>query len=239
VLKHRWPAAERGCRPVKVIWRILLPVLIATTAFAVFAMRSGKGISVTYSPSLDAICSVVRGPRIREEWQTELLSRLQEYRELWNSVGPRLLAGAEAITGIPQPAAAMVRLTLCNVPSQSIFGISVNMRFALKSYSTAPVPLRYKVDTQFHELLHRMLRGYIPVQSPLMMSHSNESECVRDHLHLLALQKAVLLRQDDGAALADVLRVDNSLPSGCYRRAWEIVNASESVYQSYISEIGK
>jgi hypothetical protein len=222
---------------VKIIGRILLPVLLATIAFAVFATRSGKGISVTYSPNLDVICSMVRGPRIREEWKTELLSRLEEYRELWNRVGPRLLAGAEAITGIPQPAAAKVRLTLCNVPSQSIFGISVNMRFALKSYSKAPVPLRYKVDTQFHELLHRMLRGHIPVESRLMVAHSNESECVRDHLHLLALQKAVLLRLQDGAPLADVLRVDSSLPSGCYRRAWEIVNASESEYQAYVSEI--
>jgi hypothetical protein len=222
---------------VKVIWRILVPALLATIAFAVFAMRSGKGISVTYSPNLDAICSVVRGPRIHEEWKTELLSRLEEYRELWNSVGPRLLAGAEAIAGIPQPAAARVRLTLCNVPSQSIFGISVNMRFALKSFSTTPVPLRYKVDTQFHELLHHMLSGHIPVESRLIVAHSNESECVRDHLHLLALQKAVLLKLEDATALADVLRVDSSLPSGCYRRAWEIVNASESEYQAYVSEI--
>lgn len=219
------------------IWRILLAVLLATIAFAVLAMRSGKGISITYHPNLDAICSVVRGTRISEEWKTELLSRLEEYRELWNGVGPRLLAEAEAITGIPQPAAAKVRLTLCNVPSQSIFGISVNMRFALKSYSTAPVPLRYKVDIQFHELLHRMLRGHIPVGSRVLVVNSNESECVKDHLHLLALQKAVLLKLEDGAALADVLRVDSSLPSGCYRRAWEIVNASESEYQSFVSEI--
>ncbi len=88
--------------------------------------------------------------------------RLEEYRGLWNGVGPRLLAEAADITGLPQPSGAKVRLTLCNVPSQSIFGISVNMRFALRSYATTPVPLRYKVDTQFHELLHDMLEGHIP-----------------------------------------------------------------------------
>jgi hypothetical protein len=154
-------------------------------------------------------------------------------------VGPRLLAEAEALTGIPRPRSVDVHLTLCNVPSQSIFGVSVNMRFGLKSYTTMPVPFRYKVDTQFHELLHRMIDGHVPADSSLLASQPTASRCVRNHVHLLALQKSVLLRLEDKAALADVIRLDSSLPDDCYRQAWEIVNASEFAYLSYVSEIKK
>jgi hypothetical protein len=224
---------------MKRLLRILLPAALALVAIAAFAMNSGEGISVSYSPKLDASCAIIRGSPIHEEWRAELTSRLDEYRALWGGVGPRLLAEAEAITGLPKPARANVRLTLCDVPSQSILGISVNMRFALKSFTSTPVPLRYKVDTQFHELLHRMLDGHIPEKSRLLAGHPNASECVRNHLHLLALQKAVLLRLQEDAALDDVVRIDSSLPSDCYKQAWEIVNASDTEYLLYVAEVAQ
>jgi hypothetical protein len=196
-----------------------------------------QAITVSYRPGLDAICSSLRGPSIQEDWKAELASRLAEYRRLWNEVGPRVLAAAEAITGLQRPAVKKVRLTLCNLPSQSILGISVNMRFALQSFTPNPVPLRYKVDTQLHEILHRMLDGHIRSTSRLLAEHADASRCVRGHLHLLALQKAVLLEVGDVEALADVVRVDSSLPDPCYKEAWEIVNASDSGYLSYVAEI--
>ena len=218
-------------------WRVSAFALLVIVLVAAVATRADDGIAVTYSPRIDAICSSFRGPAIKEEWKAELASRLDEYRGLWNTVGPRLLGQAEAITGLRRPAAETVRLTLCNVPSQSIFGISVNMRFALRSYTPAPVPLRYKVDTQFHELLHNMLDGHVPSTSHMLARHPDASQCVRSHLHLLALQKGVLLAQQERAALADVVRLDSSLPNDCYKTAWNIVNSSESEYLLYIAEI--
>lgn len=223
---------------VRILRYAALPALLAA-ALVMLVAHSRDDITVSYHPKLDAICSSLRGPPIKDEWKAELASRLEEYRGLWSSVGPRLLAKAEGITGLQRPAAKTVRLTLCNLPSQSILGISVNMRFAMRSYTAAPVPLRYKVDTQFHELLHHMLDGHVPRTSPMLAAHPEVSRCVKNHLHLLALQKAVLLSLDEKEALADVVRIDSALPDDCYRRAWEIVNSSGSAYLSWIAEISR
>lgn len=200
-------------------------------------MRSDSRSSVSYRPRLDAICSTLMGQPIENRWQAELESRLDEYRNLWSRIGPDLLAQAEKISGLRSPRSANVRLTLCNLPSQSILGITVNMRFAMQSFTDTPVPLRYKVDTQFHELLHRMLDGHLPRQSRSLVEHSDASRCVKNHLHLLALQKASLLELKQLEALADVVRIDSLLPGGCYREAWEIVNGSEFEYLTFLSEI--
>jgi len=62
---------------------------------------------------------------------------------------------------------------------------------------------------------------------------------VRNHLHLLALQKAVLVRLGEKDALAQVISTDSRLPSGCYRRAWALVNETDSHYLQYISELAQ
>lgn len=217
----------------------LIPALLAIVLFVALTINSRSGTSVSYSPKLDAICSSLIGPPIEHQWKEELESRLDEYRSLWDRIGPRLLAKAEEISGLRPPASAKVRLTLCNVPSQSILGISVNMRFAMQTFTATPVPLRYKVDTQFHELLHRILDGHVPRSSRLLADHAGASRCVKNHLHLLSLQKAVLLALEEEAALADVVRLDSQLPDDCYREAWRIVNASESAYLPYVSELTK
>ena len=198
-----------------------------------------RGISISYSPTFDTACSVIRGARIKDQWKTELVSRLPEFRRLWEKTGPKMLAEAEELTGLHAPASVTARLTLCNLPSQSFLGVSVNMRFALGSFTSEPVPLRYKVDTLFHELLHRMLAGHVEAKSPLLAAHSGEPECVKNHLHLLALQKAVLLKLDESRELDDVVRVDGQLPGGCYKRAWTLVNASDSQYLAFVAEIRK
>jgi hypothetical protein len=198
-----------------------------------------RGISIAYSPAFDTVCSAIRGPGIKDQWKTELASRLPEFRSLWEKAGPGMLAASQELTGLSAPASATVRLTLCNLPSQSFLGVSVNMRFALGSFTNDPVPLRYKVDTLFHELLHKMLAGHVEAKSPLLAAHSGESACVRNHLHLLALQKAVLLKLGERRELDDVVRIDRQLPGGCYKQAWTLVNSSESEYLAYVAEIGK
>jgi hypothetical protein len=130
-----------------------------------------------------------------------------------------------------------VRLTLCDTPSQSFNGPSVNMRFALRSFTAKPVPLRYKVDTAFHESLHAFITKYTPSDSALLAARKSESPCVLNHLHLLALQKAVLLSLGDAAALEQVIAIDSTLPSGCNKRAWAIVNEADGAYKAYVAEL--
>ena len=208
---------------------------------AIGAARAAQpAVTVDYSPSLDAACSALRGGSIKDEWKEELSARKPEFDALWARLGPRFIDAAEGLTGKSFPTGAITaRLTLCNVPSQSFAGVLVNMRFALKSFVPAPVPLRYKVDTLFHELLHVHLSGFSSAGSALLAQHAAEPECTRNHLHLLALQKAVLLKLQEGAALADVIAVDGQLPGGCYKRAWAIVNASETEYLKYVAELAR
>jgi hypothetical protein len=54
---------------------------------------------------------------------------------------------------------------------------------------------------------------------------------------LLALQKAVLLSLEQSEALAQVVSIDSQLPSGCYKRAWSLINESENVYKQYVAEL--
>lgn len=214
---------------------LVLTLLVATICVAC----SRQAVAISYNPSLDTACSVIRGGKIKTAWRDELQGKVAEFRSLWDQTGPALMATEVALTGLQPPSQVSARLTLCNIPSQSILGISVNMRYALKSFTAQPVPLRYKVDTLFHEILHKTLAGHVPDDSALLASNANESPCVRSHLHLLAVQKAVLLRLGEESALHDVVDIDGQLPDACYRRAWSIVNKTDGTYLTYLRELEK
>jgi hypothetical protein len=200
-------------------------------------------VKVNYDASEDLTCSKLPGGSIKEEWKAELLSREPEFVKLWETEGPRLVAATEAITGKDFPSREIIaRLTLCDAPSESFPGegrITINMRYALKSFTPEPVSMRYKVDTLFHELLHIFLARHPIKNSALLKEHAAEDERVRDHLHLLALQKAVLLKLNEPDALKEVIAVDGALPGGYYKRAWELVNATDTKYLKYVAELSK
>ncbi len=207
-------------------------------AFACTAQAGQPSVALVYSPGFDSACSLLRGGTIKDEWKEELVSRKAEFESIWVSIGPKLVEATEAITAKPFPAEPITaRLTLCKLPSQSFIGISVNMRFALRSFASPPVPMRYKVDTLFHELLHVFFSKHPIANSALLAEHASEPECTRKHLHLLALQKAVLLKLQEGAILQEVVAIDAQLPGGCYKNAWAIVNASDGEYLKYVAEI--
>jgi hypothetical protein len=209
-------------------------------AFANHANAGMPSVTISYSPALDSACALARGVPIKDEWKLELNSRKAEFESLWRSTGPGLVAMTEAITGKPfssEPVTA--RLTLCDLPSQSLVGISVNMRYALQSFASPPVPMRYKVATLFHELLHPYVSSLLESGSALARDHDSEPRCVRNHLHLLALEKAVLLQRHEQELLQEVIAIDGQLPGGCYRQAWAIVNATDDDYLPYVAELAK
>jgi hypothetical protein len=193
-------------------------------------------LEVRYVEADDRACAAARGAEFKEEWVKELNEILPAYRKLWQAKGAAMSASVTKLTKRDLPLGP-VRLTLCDTPSQSFGGASVNMRFVLRSFTTNPIPLRYKVDTAFHESLHPFIAQHAPRTSPLVAAHRSESACVTNHLHLLALQKAVLLDIGDGATLKQLIEIDSQLPSGCYKRAWELVNATDGTYKRYVAEL--
>ncbi|OWW18060.1 hypothetical protein [Noviherbaspirillum denitrificans] len=203
------------------------------------ASASPSQIDLIYSESTDAQCAEQHNYQIRAEWAAELHARLPEFVSLWNSVAPPMLDAVTALTGKTVETPRAVRLTLCDTPSQSMVEPSVNMRFALRSFTPQAVPLRYKADTAFHEILHGFVHRHTPAGSALLRERKGESRCVRNHLHLLALQKAVLLSLGATQELAQVIAIDSQLPSACYKRAWELVNETEGTYKQYVSELAR
>lgn len=200
-------------------------------------------VKVEYGPRQDLWCSMLPGSSVKDEWKVELLSRQAEFVKLWEREGPRLLAAAESISGKSFPSRDVTaRLTLCNSPSESFprgDRVTINMRYAMKSFASAPVSLRYKAHTLFHELLHFLLSRFPAESSTLVRKHAAESERVRGHLHLLALQKAVFLKLNESEALKEVIAIDSALPGGHYKRAWEIVNATDGEYLKYVAELSQ
>lgn len=208
----------------------LLACLALSRSAAVGAAPSS--IELVYSTESCA------GEPPKPEWVAELQSRLPEFKAVWEAIGPQMLGAVASLTGkAVDPLPQKVSLSLCSSPSQAIFGVSVNMRYAIRSFTPEPVPLRYKADTVFHELLHDFVSRNTPRASALLAVHDAESRCVRNHLHLLALQKGVLLSLNASEALTQVISIDSQLPSGCYKRAWNIVNESKDTYERYIAEL--
>jgi hypothetical protein len=196
-------------------------------------------LQVAYDSARDHECALARGQPLKSEWEAELQARLPEFRRLWELQAPQLSRAVTRLTGKPFTPGGIISLTLCDTPSNSFGGVTVNMRYALRTYVAEPVPMRYKVDTAFHETLHRFVSPRVPRNSTLLAAIPRESVCVRNHVHLLALQKAVLLDLGETEALAQVIAIDSQLPSGCYRRAWLLVNEHEHKYKGYVSELAR
>jgi len=217
--------------------------LAALFCFVCSSQASQPRVKIEYSPRQDLLCSSPPGSSIKDEWKAELLSRQPEFEKLWETEGPRLIAATEAISGKEFPSREVTaRLTLCNAPSESFPGadrITINMRYSLRSFTATPVSMRYKAYTLFHELLHIFISRHPVENSVLLKEHAAEEERVRDHLHLLALQKAVLLKLNQPEELKEVIAVDSQLPGGYYKRAWEIVNAGDVEYLKYVAEVSR
>lgn len=214
-----------------------IPAIAAALLLSQPALAS-PSFELVYDEAQDRACGSARGYIIKSEWVTELKESLPALRSLWKSKAPAMFEAAASITRRPAEAFAVpVTLTLCDTPSQSFSGPSVNMRFALRSFTAAAVPLRYKLDTAFHESLHAFTVRFVPRKPKLLARHGSEPVCVLNHLHLLALQKAVLLAVGESSALEQVVATDSLLPSGCYKRAWSLVNDGADTYKQYVAEL--
>jgi hypothetical protein len=194
-------------------------------------------VRIGYHRGFDAACSVLRGYPIEAEWRSELEASLPAVRALWSSEGRPVLERMFELSGRRLHGRRDVRLTLCDLPSSSLVGTTVNMRHALRSFTPDPVPLRYKIGIANHELLHGLLAGADLSGSRLLAAHAGEPERVRRHLHLFALMKAALLDLGREDALEEMQRFDARLPEPAYRRAWQLVNSSPNGHLAYVQEL--
>jgi len=194
-------------------------------------------VSIVHSRSFDTACSLLRGYAIEPAWRAALEKMLPETRKAWLEEGRPVLDHVLQLTGKRLHGRHRVQLTLCDIPSSSRFGPMVNMRHALPEFTGDPVPLRYKVATIDHELLHSILAELDLSGSRMLAVHAREPERVRSHLHLFALMQAALLDLGRQDALAELQRIDGGLPEPSYRRAWQLVNRAPDDYLAYVEEV--
>src|SRR5262249_14733314 len=210
-----------------------LAALLCLLFFNSTAIAAPPKVTISYSPSLDTVSALLRGVRIEAAWKQELSEDLGPFRDMWAKIGPRLLSKTEEITDKHfADASISAYLTLCDPPSESLhFAVVVNMRYALASFTKHPVPLRYKIGALFHEILHNFVDDHMPAHSALLARHDGELARVREHLHLLALLKAVYLALGMQDELAELIDIDAQLPGGFYKRAWDIINRDPDAYR--------
>lgn len=93
------------------------------------------------------------------------------------------------------------------------------------------------VDLVFHELLHVWVDEHINGKSALLLKYVDEASEVREHIHLMAIQKMVYLKLN---RLDMIEYLDNSYrnvtSTADYSRAWQIVNDIEG-YVTVIDDL--
>ena len=216
---------------------IVFGLILLLVTFPLYASPKVPDVKIDYSPTFDSICALIKNYEIKNEWTEELKVKTVELKKAWGQYGNQLLSTTDLIVGKQfQRSGVTVYLTLCNTPSRS-FPIILNMRYSLSSFIDKPVSVYAKMGTLYHEILHGYVNHTMPNDSQLLKLHSGEHSRVVEHLHLLALMKAVYLELKLTDQLSEIIEVDNSLPNGYYKRAWEIVNSNPAYYQEFVAEL--
>lgn len=110
----------------------------------------------------------------------------------------------------------------------------INVRKYLPSV-TNRAPDWLFVETLFHELMHTYVQPVNAV-SALRKKYADESPICLNHLHVMALEKFVLLKLGKTEELKRIGADYQSTHPPPYKRAWEIVNTIEG-YQRFINEL--
>jgi hypothetical protein len=175
---------------------------------------------------------------IKEEWIGEAGRRVNEFQAAWDQNGVKYLQIAFKEIGLPFPYTEMqATLTVSSVASTST-PLIINVKSFLSS-AEKPASISVFPIILFHELMHTYLRGVVD-SSLLRKKYAAESFMTLNHLHLMALEKFVLLKSGDTATLKWLDRdyrtnaYTNFPPD--YKRAWEIVNDKEG-HEAFINEL--
>jgi hypothetical protein len=174
---------------------------------------------------------------------TELENRLDSFREHWRKEAPQLLGSTVKLTKAPfQFRETRAALSLCGFPSISL-PLIINMRFYLKSLrGDKATSMTVFSAVVFHELLHRYVADRIATlpdkTTPLLKKYKDEPLGVQNHIHVLAIMKAVYGKLGREKDLDEVNAFGQTLRSApALKQAQEIVDKEGA--ENIISEIRK
>ena len=201
-------------------------------------------VTFKYSQVFDSPCAEMSKQPIDAAAVTELENRLDSFREHWRKEAPQLFGTTVKLTKAPfQFRETRAALSLCSgFPSISL-PLTINMRFYLKSLRGEKTEsMTVFSAVVFHEVLHRYVAERIETltgkTTPLLRKYKDEPLGVRNHLHVLAIMKAVYGKLGREKDLDEVAAFDQTLRSApAFKRTREIVDKEGA--ENLISEILK
>lgn len=199
-------------------------------------------VTFKYNQVFDSPCAEMTKQPIDAAAVTELENRLDSFREHWQKEAPQLLGSTIKLTKAPfQFRETRAALSLCSgFPSISL-PLIINMRFYLKSLrGDKATSMTVFSAVVFHELLHRYVADRIATlpdkTTPLLRKYKEEPQGVQNHLHVLAIMKAVYGKLGREKDLDEVAAFDQTLRSApAFKRTREIVDKEGA--ENFISEI--
>ena len=183
----------------------------------------------------DANCSQMFKVPINAEAVKAAVQRAPELQQLLNrEIGPYLSA-TYAEVGMPYPyREVQATLTVCPGVNSMSAPLFLNVSQFLPT-ADPRVDDRYFVEMAYHELMHTYVAPASQVSS-FRRKYADEDPVVLSHLHVMALQKFVLLKMGRAEELKHVVAGYRASKNPAYKRAWEIVDQVED-YQAFVKEL--
>jgi hypothetical protein len=188
-----------------------------------------------YGSMIDRLCSNLLKTQIEPKWIQETLQRLPEFQALWEKDGTAYLSVALREVGLDYPfREVQATLTVCpGVPSMGS-PLMIQVRPFLSS-DEKPKPASLFPLYVFHELMHRYTTPVHAV-SPLRKKYASEPLITLNLLHIMALEKLVLVKLGKSEELRELDEIYRTERTPMHKRAWEIVNEKES-YEAFVNEL--
>ena len=187
------------------------------------------------------VCSNTESKPISAAMIDELDASLPKISMTWKQDGEALLTTTTQLFNIPFSRKELsVNFILCDTRFTGMsYPLLIKIRNFLKSANDNPLSGSYLNMVVYHELLHRYIYKDIPdisEASELLKKYESESNTVKAHLHLLAIQKYVyhVLNRDYEFEEHIKTMLDNAW-SPAYQRAWDIVN--EEGHMAFVNEL--
>jgi hypothetical protein len=183
----------------------------------------------------DTYCGELLKTTVSRAAVEETMRRRPELQALWDREGQAYLSTTFSEIGLPFPYKEMqAYLTVCPGVIPMAAPLFMNVSRYLSSAATR-YPDAHFVETLYHELMHTYIHPVVAT-SALRKKYASEPRAVVSHLHVMALEKMVLLKMGKEDELKRVASEYQSVLPPEYRRAWEIVDKIEG-YQPMVNEL--
>ena len=196
----------------------------------------------SYSYLYDSICGQAPGKNVQAAWSEEADQRTPQFEAWWRAEEATLTHELFKLYGLGFSRTELTAtLSACPRSSSTSDPLVLVVNRYLKTYHPEfPSETRGFIfaDQVFHELLHNWLGEHRPETTRLLEKYKNEEQIVKNHLHLMAMQKDIYTELGRTDLLLWLEQQYSRGPDPAYRRAWEIVNRLEG-YQSFVFELKK